>query len=111
MPWLFYEACDAADVPQGTCRKVTVEGYPVCISQVDGVFRATGDYCPHEGVSLGEGGHLQGEWLHCGAHGWAFNVRTGACADDPGAELPRFPVGKQGSRLFVGFWSEEPSSS
>ena len=107
MGWMFYDACGAGDVPAGGKLRVMVEGYPICLVDVGGTLHATGDFCPHEGVSLGQGGRVEGEWLVCGAHGWSFNVRTGACADDPGVDLPRFPVGRRGDRVFVGFWVEE----
>ncbi|MCK6526673.1 Rieske 2Fe-2S domain-containing protein [Myxococcota bacterium] len=107
MAWRFYEACPEGAVPPGGKRRVVVEGYPVCLVNLGGTIHATGDYCPHEAVSLGDGGRVEGETLVCGAHGWRFDVRTGACQDDPGVELPRFPVGRKDGWLYVGFWEED----
>jgi nitrite reductase/ring-hydroxylating ferredoxin subunit len=107
MPWLYYEACDETEVPTGAKLRVEVEGYPVAIYNVEGTLYASGDYCPHERVSLSSGGTLEGEEITCGAHRWAFNVRTGVCLEDPNFPLKRFPVGRKDGTVYVGFWSEE----
>ena len=107
MGWLYYEACDETEVPPGAKLRVVVEGYPVALYNVDGTLYASGDYCPHERVSLGSGGTLDGEEITCGAHRWAFNVRTGVCLEDPNFPLKRFPVGRKNGTVYVGFWSED----
>ena len=107
MAWLYYAACPIDEVPPGTKARVEVEGYPVAIYNVDGTFYASGDYCPHERVSLADGGLLDGEIVTCGAHRWAFNVRTGVCLEDPNFPLKRFPVGRKDGTVYVGFWSKD----
>ena len=111
MSWLFYEACAVDLVPEGTKRRVMVEGYPVAIYNVEGTLYASGDPCPHERVSLADGGRLTGEIVTCGAHRWAFNVRTGQCLEDAAFPLTRFPVGRKDGKIFVGFWSGEGEPS
>ncbi len=108
---LFYPACNVEDVPEGGKLRVVVEGYPVCLFHVDGTFYASGDPCPHELVSLGDGGVLDGEVVTCGAHRWRFNVRTGQCYedDDPSHRLTRLPCGRKDGVVYVGFEAgEEP---
>ena len=107
MGWLFYEACRADAVPPGTKKKVIVEGYPVALYNVDGTIYASGDFCPHEHVSLSDGGKLDGEIVTCGAHRWCFNVRTGECLEDEAFPLKRFPVGRKDGVVYVGFWDDD----
>ena len=107
MPYYFYPACETDEVPLGCHKRVAVEGYPVCLYNVDGTFHASGDACPHERVSLGDGGSLQGSTITCGTHQWTFDVRTGKCLNNPESLLRTFPVGRKGDTLFVGFWVDE----
>jgi nitrite reductase/ring-hydroxylating ferredoxin subunit len=100
---LFYPACKAEDVAEGGKLRVVVEGYPVCLYRVDGTFYASGDPCPHELVSLGDGGKMDGEVVTCGAHRWRFNVRTGECYEDSGHTLTQLPVGRKDGVVYVGF--------
>lgn len=107
MPYFFYEACPVEEVPEGTRRRVVVEDYDVAIYNVGGTLYASGDACPHERVSLADGGTLDGEVVTCGAHRWAFNVRTGECYEDPGFCLKTHPVGRKDGTIYVGFWAED----
>jgi len=107
MPYYFYPACTVDELPAGGRLRVTVEGYPLCLYNVDGTFFASADSCPHERVSLGDGGTLDGSTITCGAHRWSFDVRTGLCHNNPGHRLRVFPVGRKEAQLFVGFWADE----
>lgn len=57
----------------------------VALCRVDGVAHAVSGTCPHAGGPLGDG-RLEGAHLVCPYHGWAFDVRNGACRVD--AERP-----------------------
>ena len=107
MAHLFYEACSEEQIPEGGKLRVVVEGYEVCLYRVEGTIYASGDPCPHERVSLGDGGILDGEIITCGAHRWQFNVRTGECYANPKARLKTHPVGRKDGWVYVGFWSDE----
>lgn len=107
VPYFFYEACAERDIPEGTKRKLVIEDYEVALYNVAGTLFASGDPCPHERVSLADGGQLDGEVITCGAHRWAFNVRTGECYEDPGFCLKQHPVGRKDGLVYVGFWTDE----
>jgi nitrite reductase/ring-hydroxylating ferredoxin subunit len=104
---LFYPACAEDDVPEGGKLRVIVEGYPVCLYRVNGTYYASGDPCPHELLSLADGGALDGEIVTCGAHRYRFNVRTGECYEDPGISLTRLPCGRKNGTVYVGFKDDE----
>jgi nitrite reductase (NADH) small subunit len=105
--YLFYEACEEADLPAvGHGKRYLVEGYDICIFNVDGTLHASGDACPHERVSLGDGSTLDGEIVTCGAHRWQFNIRTGECLEDDAFPLRKHPVGRSNGVVYVGFWDD-----
>ncbi len=103
----FYKACSVDELPEGSKKRVVVEDYSLCLYNVDGTLFASGDPCPHERVSLGDGGTMCGEVVTCGAHRWSFNVRTGDCLDDAGFPLKTFPVGRKEGFVYVGFWTDD----
>lgn len=73
----FVPALRAAEVPPGTLKAVTVRGKEVLIANVDGVFCALNNKCPHLGGNLAQG-KLESGVVTCPRHKAQFDVRTGA---------------------------------
>ena len=94
------EIATADSLPPGQCRTVEVRGLRLALCNVDGQFFATDDHCPHRGGPMGAG-HLEGCLLHCPLHGWAFDVRTGACQSNPAKSIRSFPTTVQDGRVWV----------
>jgi 3-phenylpropionate/trans-cinnamate dioxygenase ferredoxin subunit len=69
-------AASTADVPAGKMKKVTIGGKAVLIANVNGVYCALNNKCPHMGGSLADG-TLNGDIVTCPRHGSQYNVRTG----------------------------------
>jgi nitrite reductase/ring-hydroxylating ferredoxin subunit len=108
MSFLFYEVCTEDELPAvGRGKRFEVEGYDLCIFNLNGTLHASGDACPHERVSLGDGATLDGEIITCGAHRWEFNVVTGECLEDASFPLRKFPVGRKDGVIYVGFPADE----
>ena len=98
----FLRVATLADLPEGEPRTVEVLGVPVALYNIKGEIFATQDACPHQGVSLGCGGYLQGENIVCGYHHWEFSVRSGASVDGLGDPLYTFPVEIRGRDVYIG---------
>jgi 3-phenylpropionate/trans-cinnamate dioxygenase ferredoxin component len=64
------------DVPPGKMKKVTVGGKDILIANVNGVYWALNNKCPHMGGSLAEG-VLDGDIVTCPRHGSQYDVKTG----------------------------------
>lgn len=64
------------DILAGTKKKVEVNGKQVFIANLDGIFFAMADKCPHMGGSLAEGS-LEGNLIVCPRHHAKFDVTTG----------------------------------
>ena len=52
---------------------------------------AIDDRCPHRGGPLGAGTLENGEVV-CPLHGWAFDLKTGACRSGPDRPVKTYPV-------------------
>ena len=73
------QVCPIDSLPQGHSRRFTLpNGEELAISNVNGEYYATDNFCPHRGAALTDGA-LRGHVIECGWHGWQFDVRTGEC--------------------------------
>jgi cytochrome P450/nitrite reductase/ring-hydroxylating ferredoxin subunit len=76
--------------PDGTLRRVEVEGRAVCLGRIRGAWLAFDDTCTHQGCSLA-GGELEGAVVVCPCHGSGFDVTTGDVLSPPALDpLPIF---------------------
>ena len=82
----------AEELPEG--RGATVElggGRELALYNVAGRFYAVENFCPHKGAPLAEG-NLCGHTVECDWHGWRFDVRTGACLNQPSEAIETYEV-------------------
>ena len=87
----FISVAEAASLPPGSGRTVHVKGREFAIYNLDGQFYAMDDACPHRGGSLGAGLLEKGE-IFCPLHGWAFDLKTGACRSNPERPVKSYPT-------------------
>jgi 3-phenylpropionate/trans-cinnamate dioxygenase ferredoxin subunit len=93
-----YIAATVDEVPPGARKIVEIDGRSVGLFNLDGMFFALRNQCPHQGGPLCQGrqsGLLEaatpgqfrytrrGEILRCPWHGWEFDIRTGRSWVDP----------------------------
>jgi len=71
-----------AEVPDGSMKRVEVDGEGVCLYNVGGEIFASLDVCPHRGAPL-SAGELYDGVVMCPFHAWEFDVRTGECVSLP----------------------------
>ena len=65
--------------PQPGVRVVQLGARKIAVWRLaDGSFRALKDHCPHRGVILSNGTVADGQ-VACRAHGWRFDLASGAC--------------------------------
>ena len=80
------------DLPEG--RGATVEllnGKELALYNVGGKFHAVENFCPHKGAPLADG-DLRGHTIECAWHGWRFDLRTGACLNNPSEPVETYEV-------------------
>ena len=90
----------ASDVPVGEGRVVDAAGKTIALFNVGGTYYALDNGCPHRGGPLGDG-DLDGAIAICPWHGWRWDVRTGANANNPAITVPCFPVMVEQGEIFV----------
>ena len=80
------------DFPMGRLRRVEVDGKPIAVTQVDGIFYAMSDICPHFAGLMSEG-YATRELAVCIYHGATLDLKTGAVRQGPANKaLPIYNV-------------------
>ena len=77
-----------------------VNGRLVALFACEDGVAATAGRCPHASGPLHEGA-VEGTTLVCPWHGWSFDLKTGACEEDPDLVLQRYPVRIDGDDVWV----------
>lgn len=97
----FVRVAAQADIAVGGKKLMEIDGVPVAVFNVDGIFYAIEDICTHDGGNLVEG-DLIGHEVECPRHGARFDVRTGAATKMPAFEpVPTYEVQTAGDDILV----------
>ncbi len=96
----YIKVANAADVAPGTGLVAEVNGQAIAVFNVDGTYHAVDNTCVHRGGPLGEG-ELEGEAVTCPWHGWQYNVKTGACVNNPSASVKSYQIKVEGTDVMV----------
>jgi len=91
----------ASEIPDGTARRVDVDGLELLLCNVGGTIYAIEDVCTHDGAPLDQG-RLEGACIVCPRHGATFDVRSGEALTLP-AVMPvlTFPVRVENDAVYV----------
>ena len=87
----FVAVVEANQVPSDRGLSVNAGGRELALFNIDGEFYALDGTCPHRGGPLGEGITEDGR-VYCPLHGWEFDVKTGACINNPEKPVACFPA-------------------
>ncbi len=109
----WHRVADFDEVPPGRVKTVTAGTLSMALTNIDGVFTAMDNRCPHQGGPLGEGSIEVGSdgqcWLRCPWHGWDFDPQTGRSPgghEDSGQRL--YPIEAREDGVYVGLEAEAP---
>ena len=87
----YVTVAEASQVPTDRGLSVRVGGREFALFNISGDICALDGQCPHRGGPLGEGMVENGS-VYCPLHGWGFDVKTGACTDNPDQHVGCFPT-------------------
>ena len=72
----------------------------VLVANVDGIFYAVGNVCPHRAAGLAQG-RLHGAEITCPWHEWKFDVRTGEGITNPHSSVKRYEILLEDGKLLI----------
>jgi 3-phenylpropionate/trans-cinnamate dioxygenase ferredoxin subunit len=97
----FRRAAALTEIPERGGLRVALGDTEIGLFRVGCEVYAIDNACPHAGYPLSEG-ELDGPIVICCAHGWEFDLRSGANPEAPDvALLRRFPVRLEENAVWV----------
>lgn len=100
MSGTYHRVGSLAELQSGKPTKATIAGKRVAAFLVNGSVVTTNGRCPHAHGPLHEG-EVEGTTLTCPWHGWSFDLRNGACEEDPDLVLEIFESKVEGDDIMV----------
>ncbi|MBI2651208.1 Rieske 2Fe-2S domain-containing protein [Candidatus Woesearchaeota archaeon] len=94
----FINVADVNELKEGECKIVEINKKSVALFNINGIFYAIDNTCPHAHGPLGEG-QLDGNTVTCPWHGWKFNVTTGISPVNPNVKVQRYDVKVEGDKI------------
>ncbi|RWA51215.1 (2Fe-2S)-binding protein [Cupriavidus sp. UYMSc13B] len=95
----YMDVCALDQVGPGASLAVRAGGKDIALFNVDGSVHAIENACLHAGAALA-GGALCGRIVQCRAHGWRYDVITGALVVAPSLSVAAVKVAQ--GRVLVG---------
>jgi len=95
-----HKVAKVADIEEGGCKTVMVDGENIALFNISGKFYAMDDTCKHKGGSLGSG-TLDGNVVKCPLHGWTYDVTNGNCEVNPAVKIATYPVKVEGDEIII----------
>jgi len=89
-----------SELPDREPVHARVEGVDLVVVRYDGEVSVLYGRCLHRGVLLGDG-HIEGQNLICGVHGWDYRVDTGISEYDNSEVLEKFTAWIDGDAVYV----------
>lgn len=115
-----------AELPPGSATVVEAFGTTVAVFNVDGVFYAIDNNCPHHQGPLCRGRvggtllpsapyeyryGLDGRVVTCPWHKWQFDLTSGRAIFDPAVRVPTYATHVEGDAVVISFDSNEGTAS
>ena len=72
----------------------------ICVANVNGIYSAMDNVCLHRGGPLGQGTIENGKVV-CPWHGWAWDPKTGAAAQNPNLKVAVYPMKVENGDVLV----------
>ncbi len=94
----FVRVAGTADVKPGGGMVAEINGKTLAVFNVDGTYQVIDNTCVHRGGPLGEG-DVEGDVVTCPWHGWQYNIKTGACVNNPAARVATYEVKVEGDDI------------
>ncbi|MEJ2423381.1 MAG: non-heme iron oxygenase ferredoxin subunit [Candidatus Thiodiazotropha sp.] len=90
------------EVPDGSMKRVEIDGHRYLVIQSEGQWYAIDDQCSHEDVSLYLG-CVRGDHIKCSLHGSRFSLKTGAPLEDPATDpIGTYPIKIHANEVMIG---------
>jgi nitrite reductase/ring-hydroxylating ferredoxin subunit len=92
--------CREQDLPEGSVRTAKVMARTIAVYRIEGGLYGIEADCRHMKASIAHG-RVEGHTITCPAHGWQYDITTGACLNEPWAQLKTYSVVVEDGQVYV----------
>ena len=93
-------AIRAADIPENGAKLFRVDSEEIAVFKIGEQLCGIQNICPHEGGQLSMG-NIENNEVVCPLHGYRFDLKTGACRNNPKLRAKTFVLAKQGEEFKI----------
>ena len=105
----YVKVARTSEIAVGSKQKIALDNVEILLTNIDGLYYAINNKCPHLGGSLYDG-DLESDMIVCPRHGSAFNVTTGKNVRDAKIlfakikvkDAQAYPVKVEGADILIG---------
>jgi 3-phenylpropionate/trans-cinnamate dioxygenase ferredoxin subunit len=98
----YIEVAKTNQIKPGERLFLEIDGLPIVVFNIEGLYFAIGDICTHDQGTLGDG-ELDGYQVVCPRHGARFDLRDGKAIRLPAVTpTPSYPVRVNGDAVELG---------
>lgn len=100
------KVCMVGDLAAESVTRFDVQGQRIAIFNVNKIFHAIDNACPHRGGELAHGGR-DGNIVSCPLHQWKFDITTGVCVSpNNGSKVRTYPLIIENDAVLLEFPAE-----
>ncbi|GKT20941.1 Rieske 2Fe-2S domain-containing protein, partial [Aduncisulcus paluster] len=100
LPTTALQVAELSALTEGAPFAVRVLGVDIVLVRQGQDVSALYGRCAHRGALMADG-HLEGDLLVCGVHGWRYDVDTGVSPVNPAVALTKFPTWISNDAVYV----------
>ncbi|MGA9533307.1 MAG: non-heme iron oxygenase ferredoxin subunit [Anaerolineales bacterium] len=99
----FITVANVDELPNGQRLLIDIDGEPIAVFNIAGMYFAIMDVCSHDDGPVAEG-ELSDHEIECPRHGAHFDVRTGEALSLPAiVDIPAYPVRVEAGEIQIGW--------
>ena len=99
----FKVVAETKEIAHGERKRIEVNGQRITIFNIDNIYYAINDTCPHKGTAPLIRGTLDGLFIRCPNHGYRFDLKTGECNIDSTFNTKVYSVKIEENSILIDF--------
>jgi 3-phenylpropionate/trans-cinnamate dioxygenase ferredoxin subunit len=98
----YVTVADVSELGDGERLIIDIDGEPIAVFNIAGLYYAIADVCSHDDGPVAEG-ELDSYEIICPRHGAKFDIRSGRVLTLPAiVDIPAYPVRIEGTEIQIG---------
>ena len=92
---------EVEEIPSGKRKRIEINDLRITIFNIENVYFAINDICPHKGTAPLIRGKLDGLGIKCPNHGYRFDLKTGKCNISSALNTKVYPIKVESNSILI----------